>query len=342
MDLFSRPTRDDDAGRAETSRGPLGALLYGSEMAFGCLWMLGELAVLATRPHELASDPHWHPVVADIERRGWYVPLEGGDLARVGKRGDWIAGPNPYQRVGGGPPDRILARFVSGGGPARDRRLLVVFHCYGIPIPPLMERLFGLGKLQDVDVVYNITNHHAPGTFAVWPGTGFARARLSHALENVRSAVTGARSLVDWLSRQRDYRRVTVLGYSLGGQLALHLANSAPIDRAILYCPVINLRIVARELGLGILGRPLEIAARRCLPGVDLELADHADPLRYPLTVAETDIHVIAQRHDALTRLAHVGAIRKKYPGVAFHEHEGTHLYPAGRAVFQKMIRELV
>jgi hypothetical protein len=346
MAARTRKTRSSDGGVAVSSRRALASLLYGSELALGCLWMLGELALVAARPLELLSDPHWHSVIDDIERRGWYVPL--GPAAEpelqccLEQRGGWLVGPNPYRRIGAGAPDRILARFVPGRGRACDRRLLVVFHCYGIPVPPIMQRLFGLDGLGDVDVVYNITNHHAPGTFPLWPGTGFARARPSHTLENLRSAVTGARGLLDWLMREREYRRVTVLGYSLGGHLALHLANSAPIHRAILYCPVVNLRTVAREVGLGILGRPLELAARRSLPGVDLGRIDHDDPLRYELGIPETDLHVIAQRHDALTPLAHVDAIRRKYPSVGFHAYDGTHLYPAGRVSFQRTIREIV
>ena len=325
-----------------TTRGPVASLLYGSELALGCCWMLGELALVAARPYELLKDPHWHSVIDDVEQRGWYVPLAERPDLHLDEGTGWLTGANPYQRIGAGAADRILARYVPGRGRATDRRLLVVFHCYGIPVPPIMERLFGLGDLDDVDVVYSITNHHAPGTFSLWPGTGFARARPSHTLENLRSAVTGARGLVDWLVQAREYRRVTVLGYSLGGHLALHLANSAPIHRAILYCPVINLRTIARELGFGILGRPIELAARHSLPGVDLERIAHDDPLRYPLGIPENDVHVIAQRHDALTPLAHVAAIREKYPGVAFHEYDGTHLYPAGRTRFQKMISALV
>jgi pimeloyl-ACP methyl ester carboxylesterase len=319
----------------------LESLLYGSEVALGCLWMFGELAVVATRPRELFSDPHWAPLIDDIERQGWYVPLLHESFTLDRKNG-WLIGPNPYQRVGAGATDRILARFLPGEGPENERRLLVVFHCYGIPVPPVMERLFGLARLDNVDVVYNITNHHAPGTFDVWPGTGFVRARPSHSLENLRSAVTGARGLVEWLTRQRKYTRVTVLGYSLGGQLALHLANSAPIDQAILYCPVVNLHAVANQLGFGILGRPVNYATRRFLPHVQIHRAAHADPLTYDIKVPESNIHVIAQRHDAFTPLDHVDGIRRKYPGVAFHEYNGTHLYPAGIAQFRKTIRGLV
>ncbi len=327
----------------EPTRRGLHSVLYASEMALGCLWMLGELAIVAARPHELVSDPHWHSLIDDIGRRGWYVPIEADDGAlRLDRRERWVTGPNPYRRVGNGGDDRVVARLIPGRGPERERRLVVVFHCYGIPVPPIMERLFGLGGLDDVDVVYNITNHHALGTFTVWPGTGFARGRPSHSLENVRSAVTGARALVQWLTRRREYRRVSVLGYSLGGQLALHLANSAPVDRAILYCPVINLFRVARELGFGILGRPIELAARRSLPGIDLERLDASDPLRYPLAIPEHELHVIAQRHDALTPLAHVRAIRHHYPSVGFHEYDGTHLFPAGMTRFQRTIRELI
>jgi len=69
------------------SRSALGSLLYGSETAIGVLWMLGELAVVATRPRELLSDPHWAPLIEDIEKRGWYVPLSHDGFRLDRKKG---------------------------------------------------------------------------------------------------------------------------------------------------------------------------------------------------------------------------------------------------------------
>lgn len=158
-------------------------------------------------------------------------------------------------------------------------------------------------------------------------------------LENIRSAVTGARAIVEWLARSREYQRVTVLGYSLGGQLALHVANSAPIDRAILYCPVVNGQRTARQLGLGMLERPLEWTVRR--NQLDLAVHDHADPLRYPLRIPEHELHVIAQRHDAFTPVHHVREIHARYPKAGYHEHGGTHLYPSGLSAVRATIRTL-
>lgn len=305
--------------------------------------MLGELAVAASRPREWLSDPHWHDLVLDIERRGFYQELEPVALSE--KQG-WLRGENPYRRIIGGArrpaPDRLDARIVRGSGREEDRRLLVVHHCYGVPSPRLMASLFGLDALDNVDVVYPIMNHHALGSFRAWPGTGFVRARASHMLENVRAAVSGARALVESLVRQRKYAKVTALGYSIGGQLVLHLANSAPIDQAILYCPVVNVRVTARELGFGLLGRPLEALAKHVHRLGDLSSATHADPLTHAIRIPESSLHVIAQAHDAMTPLRHLELIRTRYPGVSFRTYAGTHLYPAGRSEFQRVIRDLI
>lgn len=332
--------------RGQAPSGPTkrwGQLLYGAEAAIGGAWMLGELAVAATRPRDFLSDPHWHDVVLDIERRGFYQDLEPVTL--VEKKG-WLRGENPYRRIIRGarraPPDRLVARVVRGRGREEDRRLLVVHHCYGVPSPGMMESLFGLDALDDVDVVYPIMNHHALGSFRAWPGTGFVRARASHMLENVRAAVSGARAVVEALVRQRKYAKVTALGYSIGGQLVLHLANSAPLDQAILYCPVVNVRVTARELGFGLLGRPLEALSKHVHGLGDLASSTHADPLSHTMRIPESSLHVLAQAHDAMTPLHHLELIRARYPGVSFQTYAGTHLYPAGRSAFQRFIRARV
>lgn len=298
--------------------------------------MLGELAVVASRPREIfQADAHWVTLLDDIQRRGFYPELPSIELTA---RNGWLLGDNPYRRIGAGKPDRVVAKVVRSKG--RARRLLVVCHCYGIPIPRVMERLFGLRDLDGTDVVYNITNHHVRGSFTAWPGTGFLRARPSHLLENVRSAISGVRALVDSVANR--YEKVTVLGYSLGGHLALHLANTAPIHQAILYCPVVDARTVMREIGKGILGVPIETAVKLFQPAIDPTRANFADPLSHAIRIPEEALHVIAQRHDAVTRIDHIRAISRRYPGASFRVYDGTHLYPAGADDFRRVIRALV
>jgi hypothetical protein len=318
-----------------------GRLMMAAENAFGQVWSVGELAVALSRVEECRSDPHRQDLRDDIARNGFYAPLPSGGKLRRHANG-YVTAANPYVRVDGGPADRVVARFVpaaSGSG----RKLVIVCHCYGLPAPKIMERLFGLHKLSDTDVAYNIMNHHAMGTYPVWPGTGFVSGRLSRFMENLRSSITGLRSLTAALTAAKDYESVTVIGFSIGGQLAMHLANSAPVTNAILYCPVTSLHTTARELGLmRHLSAPLAGVLKTLKQEFSLEDLQVADPLNYDFKLPERDVHVIVQRYDALAPVSQVERIRTKHPGVRWHEFEGTHILPHGWGRFQRIIHEAV
>src|SRR5690242_14218422 len=106
-------------------------------------WSAGEVAVAAARVHEVWSDPHRDALLDDIAQRGFYVPIDPADVdLRIDDQGH-ISGNNPYRRVAPHPPERVVARLVTRGD-RPSRRLVVVCHCYGIPVPAVMERLFGL------------------------------------------------------------------------------------------------------------------------------------------------------------------------------------------------------
>jgi hypothetical protein len=66
------------------------------------------------------------------------------------------------------------------------------------------------------------------------------------------------------------------------------------------------------------------------------------EPLSYPMRTPARDVHVIVQKHDALTPVEHVEVIREAYPEVGWYVFEGTHLYPEGIEVFQRIIRRAV
>jgi predicted esterase len=252
-------------------------------------------------------------------------------------------GENPYRRIGDGNAEKIVAKFVPAKKPSAKKELIVMLHCYGVPLPKVMERLFGLHAIEHADVVYNIMNHHYRGSFPVWPGTGFVSGRLSHFIENLRSSITGVRALIQELKDQRGYDKITVIGFSIGGNLALHVANSAPIDQAILYCPVTSLHNTAGELGLmKVLQAPVTRLIQAFKPDFDFEDLKQADPLRYPLGIQQEDLHVIVQKYDALAPVHQIESIRSKYPKVAWHEFGGTHIYPAGMPRFQKVIADVL
>jgi surfactin synthase thioesterase subunit len=136
---------------------------------------------------------------------------------------------------------------------------------------------------------------------------------------------------------------VSVLGFSIGGQLALHVANAERVDRAVLYCPVASIPVTASELGIM---RRFTPVMRRALALLKREdpLADLAvtEPLRYPMRTRPRDVHVIVQEHDALAPVLQVEKIREAYPEVRWHAFGGAHLYPAGLKRFQRIIRSAI
>lgn len=309
------------------------------EGLFGHAWSAGELALALARVGELRSDPHRRALLDDIEQRGFYVPFDCAEVDLRIDRSGRVRGHNPYRRIAPHPPERVIAKLVRRHRHAAAKRLVVVCHCYGVPVPAVMERLFGLRDL-DADIAYAIMGHHQPGSYLLWPGSGFSSARPSRFVENVRSAVTGARALLASLVAAHGYEHVSVLGFSIGGQLALHLANAERVDRAVLYCPVASIPVTASELGLM---RRLTPPLRRTFQKYQREdpIADLAvtEPLRYPMRTRPHDVHVIVQKHDALAPVPQVEQIRSVYPDVRWHAFDGAHLYPAGLKAFQQIIR---
>lgn len=310
------------------------------EDAFAAAWSVGEVGLAMARPHEVLRDPHRDALARDVRERGFHPEIDPVLDLRMSGRGT-IRGTNPYRRIGAGPRDRILAHLRRARG-REARHLVVVCHCYGVPSPPIMRRLFGLDALE-VDVVTNVMGNHQPGTYLVWPGSGLVSARASRFVENLRSAVTGARAMVRWLRRHGRYETVSAIGFSIGGQLALHLAHAGDVDRALLYCPVASVGTTARELGLmRAMSSWIDPALER-LHGARLdEVLSLADPLAMPLPIAEEALHVVVQRHDRLAPLHQVEPIRRKYPRVRWTELDGTHLVPIGLARVHAAVSEMV
>jgi hypothetical protein len=317
----------------------IGSVAGRLEGAFAGVWSLGELALALARPGEVYRDPHVEAVRSHVAAHGFHPPFDPGALDLTLGRSGTIRGTNPYVRVGHGPRDRVLGKLRRRDPSAPSRHLVVVCHCYGIPSEVLMRRLFGLGGI-DADVVLNVMGNHQPGTFPLWPGSGMVSARMSRFVENVRSAVTGVRALVAWLRARNDYATVSAIGFSIGGQLALHLAHAGDVDRALLYCPVTSLRRTAKELGLMRHLVPVIDPTLTRLHGAGLDdLLALADPLSMPLPIAEERLHVVLHRHDALTPPSQIEPIRQRYPRVGWTELEGTHLMPVGLGALHRVVR---
>ncbi|NLY95175.1 MAG: alpha/beta hydrolase [Myxococcales bacterium] len=316
----------------------IGRALLPVEVAAGVVWSAAELARFVAHLDEALEDPHRERVLEDIDRRGFYADVPDHLDFRV-HRGGWLSARNPYERIGEPRKDRVVAHFRPAQRPTR--RLLVVCHCYGVPSPRLMDGLFGASELP-VDVVTNIACHHERGGFELWPGSGFITLRTSRFIENVRASALGLRALVRTLIQERGYDQVAVVGYSLGGQLALHLANAHPIDGALLYCPAINVRAIALELGLWRhLGpRFFELLAARGLAHRYEDLA-FAEPLTYPMVIPEERLHVVVQRHDRMASPRGIEPIRTRYPRSSWLELPGTHLFPLGKRVLRERVRSL-
>lgn len=317
-------------------RAVLGRALGAAEHGFGVVWSVGELAVMLRRPSELTGDRHRGALREALEKEGFHPEIDTASLA-LRERDGIIEGPSPYRRIAGPSRDRVLGRRIAARRPSK--RLVFVCHCYGIPSPRTMGRLFGLFGERDFDVAYNVMAHHQPGTFVLWPGSGLVSASPSRFVDNLRAAITGARALLRWLVARHGYEQVDLIGFSIGGQLALHLSNAEPVHGAILYCPVADLASVSRGLGLMRHAHPQAEALLRTR-GISLDDLHVADPLASPSRVAEEHTHVIVQRHDALTPLQQVERIRTRRPGVRWHELDGTHLYPADLARLHRIVRE--
>lgn len=317
-------------------RAVLGRALGAAEHGFGVAWSVGELAVMLRRPRDLVGDRHAPALREAIEREGFHPAIEAERLAFV-ERAGMVSGPSPYRRITGPRRDRVLGRRIAARRPSK--RLVFVCHCYGVPSPRTMGRLFGLFGERDFDVAYNVMAHHQPGTYVLWPGSGLVSPSPSCFVDNLRAAVTGARALLAWLVARHGYERVDVIGFSIGGQLALHLSNAEAVHGAILYCPVTDLASVSRGLGLMRHVHPHveSLLARR---GISLDALHVADPLAHPSRLAEERTHVIVQRHDALTPLAQVERIRQRRPRVRWHELDGTHLYPADLPRLHRLVRD--
>ena len=314
----------------------IGRALGPVEHALGVVWSVGELALMLSRPSELGRDRHRESLRRRVEEEGLHPPIDDASLALV-ERAGVVEGASPYRRVTGRSRDRVLGRLWRG---ARDARALVfVCHCYGVPSARVMSRLFGLAPGRDADVAFNVMAHHQPGSYPVWPGSGLVSASPSRFADNLRAAITGARALLRWLVRRHGYERVHLLGFSIGGQLALHLANAEPVDGALLYCPVTDLGTTSRELGLMRHVHP-PLARLLASRGVALDDLALCDPLALPPRCAEERMHVVVQRHDALAPLHQIERIRARRPRVRWHELDGTHLYPADLRRLHAIVRE--
>ncbi len=322
----------------------LGRALSATEHAVACAWSLGEVALMLSRGRARQSTRGESQLRADLATRGFYTELpERPALRGLDAGARVLVGDNPYRfhTEETRPEHRVVARFVPSRRPTD--RLVVVFHCYGVPSPRLMGALFGLHERDDVDVVYPIMNHHQRGHYPLWPGSGLTHANAACMLENLRSVVTGARTVVRALQAAREYRRTTVIGFSIGGQLAMHVANTERVDRVLLYAPVVSVARTARELGLMRRLHPRTSRIGRWVhPSYDEALLAHADPLRYPLRVPEESVDVIAHRHDAMTPPHQLEPIRARYPRVGWHELDGTHVVPRGRAYLKRLVHRAV
>lgn len=315
----------------------IGRALGPIEHALGVVWSVGELALMLSRPTELGRDRHRESLRRRVGEEGLHPPIDDASLALV-ERDGVIEGPSPYRRVTGPAHDRVLGRLWRSSGRGA-RELVFVCHCYGVPSPRLMSRLFGLAPGRDVDVAFNVMAHHQPGSYPMWPGSGLVSASPSRFVDNLRAAITGARALLRWLVRRHGYERAHVLGFSIGGQLALHLANAEPVDGALFYCPVTDLGTTSRELGLM---RHVHPPLARVLASRGIALDDLAlvDPLALPPRCPEEGMHVVVQRHDALAPPHQIERIRARRPRVRWHELDGTHLYPADLPRLHAIVRE--
>jgi hypothetical protein len=316
--------------------------LRATDVAVTVPWSIGEAVTSLLRPGELPPDRSTAAVARDIGERGFYVDVP--ERPELRPSGNVILGENPYRFVAGHKrrgKHRIVGKLVRAKKVTRADKLLVVFHCYGIPSPWAMSKLFGLDDMPDTDVAYGIMSHHQRDTYPWWPGSGLASASPACMVENLRSAVTGARTFLRGLRELNGYKQISVVGYSIGGFLAQHIANTEDVHRVTLYCPVVSMERMRAQLGLmpvfyGV-GKRLAV---KIDPTYSDDLLMHSDPLRHPLRVPQESVRVIVQRNDKMTTPEHISAIRQKYPNVGWEEFGGTHLIPLGRSRIRELLRE--
>ncbi|MBH25243.1 MAG: hypothetical protein CMH57_12490 [Myxococcales bacterium] len=319
----------------------VGTAFAGLEALFTAGWSVTEILYALRRPDQLLRDPHRLPVLEDIAQHGLYKPHpDEAQHVELDRRG-WIHLPNPYTRIGGGAPDQIVARMLRPGQ-RRQRRLLLMCHCYGLPFPRYMESMFGLRDLRGFDVVYNImgSHHFGPRGRLPWPGFGLMSLQLSRSIENIRAAITGLRTLVTSLTHTFGYESVSVLGYSIGGQLALHLGNCAEVSPIIAYCPVASLHNTASNLGLMSVLEPAVVRAVRVVRD-DFDFGDLQvlDPLQASLQTDPSNLMVIAQIRDAMVPYDQLHPIRAAYPTAEWHTYPGTHVFPLRRREIHRLVR---
>ncbi len=302
-----------------------------AEGLFTSAWSVGELAYIMRRPQDLLHDAYRDRVLERVATHGLYehYPQEV-QTVRLGRSGE-IRLTNPFVRVGRGGSDDVVAQMRTAARP-RSRSLLVVGHCYGVPYPSWMESYFGLREFPAWDVVYNKTNNHYPGSYATWPGFGLISPQLSRVIENIQSAIVGLRTLVRSLTHTFEYDQVALLGYSIGGHLALHAAHCQQLDKLVLYCPVTSLRATVERLGLmGALHGPMERTMRRLRDSFDLADLDLLDPLRHELLVEPDNVLVVVQERDAMVDPRQIDALVARYPAIRTARFGGTHVYQGER-----------
>ena len=313
-------------------------ILVGIESGFTAGWSLGELAFAMRKMDRVRSDPFRDAVLEEVDKGGLYRRFEGEVQSVTVDRKGWIRLPNPYVRIGFGGGDQIVAKL--GGGRPRERRLLIVCHCYGLPFPSWMGALFGLKRLQGYDVVFNIMNHHQSGSYLLWPGFGFSSPQMSRMVENVRSAFTGLRSLARSMVHSYGYEEVALLGYSIGGHICLHAANSMEVDKLVTYCPVTSLRATATELGMmKRVSSAVDKTMGRVRGDFSFEDLDLINPLLHEVKVSHEEFLIILQRRDAMVPMNQSAALLARYPNVRSLEYPGTHAFPVARKAMETQLR---
>lgn len=317
--------------------------LQSVETLFTAGWSVSEVAYAMRHPRRLLADPFRDAVREDIAEHGLYktFPKEARPLKL--RSDGYLIGSNPYVRVGPGGTDPIVARLSRHREP-RARRLLIVCHCYGLPMPRVMETIFGLRGLEGYDVVVNIMNHHYLGGFSFWPGFGLLSPQMSRVIESVRSAVTGLRCLIKSLVDIFGYEEVALLGYSIGGHISLHVANHHPVDKLIAYCPVTSLRQTATELGLMSFAEGGVTRALRGLQGEAFDFADLdcLDPLQYDLRLSPEQLLIVLQTLDMMVPTHQSQRLMDRYPQSRCVEFPGTHTFPVEQQAMIRLLREFL